>query len=62
MSTPLQRARTKLRVMYRLQQAVQEHRDRAIEVGEEGGPASPAPSGALAQGVQVTRCSQPSGD
>ncbi len=45
MSTPLQRARTKLRVMYRLQQAARDHQEqRRIEEGDEQ-PHSPVANG-----------------
>jgi hypothetical protein len=50
MSTPLQRARTKLRVMYRLQQAAREP-DGTIEEGHE--PSSPVANGAPAERPQV---------
>lgn len=50
MSTPLQRARTKLRVMYRLQQAAREHND-TIEEGHE--PGSPVVNGAEADHALV---------
>ena len=53
MSTPLQRARTKLRVMYRLQQAAasQHEHDGTIEEGHE--PGSPVLNGAAAEHPQV---------
>jgi hypothetical protein len=53
MSTPLQRARTKLRVMYRLQQAAaaQHEQDGTIEEGHE--PGSPVVNGAAAEHPQV---------
>ena len=53
MSTPLQRARTKLRVMYRLQQAAaaQHEHDGTIEEGYE--PGSPVVNGAAAEHPQV---------
>lgn len=40
MSTPLQRARTKLRVMYRLQQATRDHQEHGLEEGEEADPSA----------------------
>lgn len=43
MSTPLQRARTKLRVMYRLQQAARDHQEHGLEEGEEARPPPTAP-------------------
>lgn len=51
MSTPLQRARTKLRVMYQLQQAAREHQRRSEDGREAAG--SPVANGAEANHAQV---------
>lgn len=51
MSTPLQRARTKLRVMYQLQQAAREHQRRSVDGHEAAG--SPVANGAEANHAQA---------